>query len=589
MGIAPSRAGAWSAPGLCMRGWQVGELLRSSRRLVSCLARRNGSQAELPWNEALAELSESLGTLSSQDPSAVGVLVGPELYNEEAFAAQALARGVLGLKQLDSLTGVTDAAALWGLQYAAAEPYCGAPLDQLGTADVILCLNSNLPHLHPRAASTIARAVHDGTEMLLLDEVDQGLGTWASTYARHTPGARAAALRCLCDIPTAAAEPDEEEAGWPLPREVARDLLRRLEASRRLAIVFSLAAVGSADAAAMIGQLAVELGAGGSRWVGVYALPAGANAFGVADMLAAGQDRAGYGRLSAAEMLSPASPLRGLLVIGDDLARWVGSRALAELREQLETLIAVSAFPSPTTELADIVLPLATVGEREGSMRTADGRVWWNEAVVQPPGEARPLCEILDLVSAQLGQPTDWANLEALWQELHERAPGYAGIDPAQLRRGTPGEIGPRVLSQDAGTAHLSAAPPAALGTDEERPFVMLTRHDRSSWALDPRCQGAHLLRREARPAQEPYCLLSADDLRELKLRSGQPVRLATTQGAADLPARASLGVPSKVVVLPAEFAELARALLGPGEVDDRHGGVERAPVRASVEAAATT
>jgi len=589
VGVAPSAAGVWGAPGLCMRGWQVGELLGSSRRLLSCTARRNDSQVQVFWDRALADVSEKLSALCSQDPSALGVVVGPGLTNEEAFAAQALARGVLGTLHVDSFHSTSDAAALWGLQYALAESYLAPGFEELRAADLVLCLNSNLQHLHPRAAAAIAQSVENGAEMLLLDEVDQGLGTWASVHARHLPGAKAAALRCLCEVPPEAEGTESDEAQWPLDREVVRELVSRLEGSRRLAIVFSLAAAGSADAAAMVGQLAVELGVSASRWVGVYALPTGSNAFGVADMLATGQNEVRYDRLSAEEMLSPSTPLRGLLVIGDDLARWVGTAGLAQLRERLETLIAFSAFASPTTELADVSLPLAMVGEREGSMRAADGHVWWNQKVLGPAGEARPLTEILDVVSGGFGHLSNWRNLERIWDELRDQAPGYAGVELGALRRGQPGEIGPRVLSQDTGTAYLSAMPRRAPEPDQSQPFLLLTRYDQNSWAADPRCQGSHLLRREAKPDQAAYCLLSPHDLQDLRIRSGDRVRVVTARGVAEVTARASSGVPAKVAVLPRQFAELVQTVLGSGEVDGRHGGVERAPVRGLIEPARAT
>ena len=73
-------------------------------------------------------------------------------------------------------------------------------------------------------------------------------------------------------------------------------------------------------------------------------------------------------------------------------------RADAGARD-LEFLVVQDGFhPTPTTELADLVLPAAIWGEKEGTYTNSERRVSKVNAAVEPPGEARSDFEIfLDL------------------------------------------------------------------------------------------------------------------------------------------------------------------------------------------------
>ncbi|MEA3399702.1 MAG: molybdopterin-dependent oxidoreductase [Armatimonadota bacterium] len=534
-------------------------------------------------------MTEAVGGLedvSSRDPSAVGVLLAPHLTNEEAFSAQAFAREVLGTPHIDGLSAITDAAALWGIEQGFGQPYAGDDLEHLRAADVILCLNSNIQFLHPRAAAAVIRGVERGADLLLLDEVDQGMETWAAVWARHLPGGRPAALRWLCDRGQGPGSTDQAHTALTSP-QAAEELRARLHSSEAVAIVLSSAAIRSAEAAAMVARVAGQVGGDASRAAGLYVFPSGSNAFGVTDMLRAGAGGGTGAGHSAGAMLSETSELRALVVVGDDLSRWIGPDRLSQVRERLETLVAISSFTSPTTELADVVLPMAAVGEKEGSIRTVDGRVWWNQGAVEPPGEARPLNEVLGLLGSRLCEMTRWESLEAIWEELEREVPAYANIGLSRLRSGEPGEV--RTLAspdRERRTHPPEPAPPAA-EPEPDRPFLLVTRHDEGSWTADPRCQASELLRREAKAHRQPYCLVAPEYLAQLRIERGHRVRVSTAHGEIELAARVSEGVPAPVVVLPSRFAELAHVALGADEVDPRHGGVEARLEPAAIESVA--
>jgi len=557
--VLPSSAPGWGASGLCMRGWQVGEILGSRRRLRHPMAWREGAQQRVSWDEALEQAARALRRLRDEDPAAIGIVLGDSLSSEEAFAARRFA-DLLGTPNVASLGLEIDAPAIYGLEQALGAPYRAPKPEELDGVDLFVCVNSNFQHTNPRAAGAMARRVQQGgARMLLIDEVDQGLAVWAEVYARHGPGMRADALRRL-----AAAVSGERGAG-PLDGDDLRALVDAIATSRRLALVFSAAALSGIEEALAVGALAWALRTE-SRWVGTYLLPSGANTFGTLDMLAAGGH--GPGGMSATRMVAAGSGLRGLIVIGEDLGRLYGPAELATLRQRLEFSLAMSSFSSPDTEVADLALPVSMTAEREGTIRRPDGRVWWSQQILEPAGESRHTAVVLDALAAALGESRRWGDRDAIWQAIRDEVPGYRHIEPADLRQGELPAVGldAAPVAAVVDPRILTTLPARAAQTDEEHPYVLAPRSGQGGWTTDSRCQGAHILRREATMFREPYVLMAAEDVADLGVREGADVQVSTESGAVVVRVRSESGMPPGIAVLPTEYPAVLRSLVGGGE-----------------------
>jgi anaerobic selenocysteine-containing dehydrogenase len=273
-----------------------------------------------------------------------------------------------------------------------------------------------------------------------------------------------------------------------------------------------------------------------------------------------------------------------MVVVDDDLGRWVGAEGLAQLRPRLGTLVVLSAFDSPTVQTADVVLPVATVGEREGSVVGQDGRVWWLEAVADAPGEARPVVQALADLSEQMGGEATGPELDKVWQVMTAEVMECSRLDLQSLRAGEPGMVHHGVLTQPTGSPDPANQPHEPLGRAEGREWVLVSRRDENSWAFDPRMRAANLLERDLRRTRAPYVYLNADDIGKLQTRAGRKVEVSTVFGTAEVEIRALEGVPPGVVVLPQQFADTRRTLMGGGEVV-APGGRWWRPVWAAVRA----
>jgi anaerobic selenocysteine-containing dehydrogenase len=136
-----------------------------------------------------------------------------------------------------------------------------------------------------------------------------------------------------------------------------------------------------------------------------------------------------------------------------------GRKALAAL----EFYAHADLFMTPTAELADVVLPVASAFEREALKigfeisEQAQSLIQLRPAVVAPPGEARPDTEIVFDLASRLGLAEQFWNGDIDAAYRHQLGP--SGVSLEQLRD-TPGGV--RVPLQ---TRHAKHAEPDANGT----------------------------------------------------------------------------------------------------------------------------
>jgi predicted molibdopterin-dependent oxidoreductase YjgC len=99
--------------------------------------------------------------------------------------------------------------------------------------------------------------------------------------------------------------------------------------------------------------------------------------------------------------------------------------------------------PTPTTEIADLVLPAAIWGEKEGTYTNSERRVSKVNKAVDPPGEARSDFEIFLSISERLGCREElypgWTTAEDAFNEWRRVSRGrlcdYSGISYAMLAK----------------------------------------------------------------------------------------------------------------------------------------------------------
>ena len=124
--------------------------------------------------------------------------------------------------------------------------------------------------------------------------------------------------------------------------------------------------------------------------------------WGIDESAAARQARPAYPDIVEAAV---AKKIRALWIIATNpLVSYPNQDVLRHGLSNLDFLVVQDGYhPTPTTELADLVLPAAIWGEKEGTYTNSERRVSKVNKAVEPPGEARSDFDIFLAVAEKLG------------------------------------------------------------------------------------------------------------------------------------------------------------------------------------------
>ena len=88
-----------------------------------------------------------------------------------------------------------------------------------------------------------------------------------------------------------------------------------------------------------------------------------------------------------------------------------------------------------TTAKADVVFPLETHAEKDGTVTHPDGRLQRVRPSASRPGDIRPNIQVLAELSSALGHDTGIDSQPSAFAALTNAVPFYSGIDDADHRR----------------------------------------------------------------------------------------------------------------------------------------------------------
>jgi formate dehydrogenase alpha subunit len=87
---------------LCVKGWNIHEFVHSPNRLTRPLMRKNGTLAEVSWDEALDFTASRLREIKEKHGSdSLAFLASAKVTNEENYLIQKFARAAVGTNNVD--------------------------------------------------------------------------------------------------------------------------------------------------------------------------------------------------------------------------------------------------------------------------------------------------------------------------------------------------------------------------------------------------------------------------------------------------------------------------------------------------------
>jgi len=585
---------------LCPKGLSEHHTLTAPGRLTTPLLRdAKGRQRRATWDDALATVADGFRELLDRHgPESVAVLSTGQLVTEEFYTLGKLVRLGLGLAHYDGNTTLCMASAVAGYKLSFGSDGPPGNYDDLAAADVVVLIGANLADNHPLLAPRVL--ANHGAHVITVDPRVTKTAMVADQHLALRPRSDVALLNGIIKIlvdedlvdhdyiaayTTGYDELVAHVARYPLervtretglPADAIRDAALRIGRAERAFVAWTMGvnhSVQGSETVALINTLCLVTGNIGRAGSAPFSITGQCNAMGTREsgFTASMPGYRAYddpaARAELAELLDVdearlptargrAYPdivngvidgrIKGLWIIATNPAVSFPNRELLEdALRRLDLLVVQDGFATPTTALADVVLPAAIWGEKDGTYTNSERRVSRVRKVVEPPGEARADFDIFLDLAAELGVDDElfpgWKEPEDAFEEWRRVSEGrlcdysamtWDDIEAAGgIRWGGDRLYADGVFPTPDGRARLQRVDPVPL-TDRPRdrfPLLLNTGRTVEHWHTRTKTGRVEVLERLA---PEAWVEVNPEDARRHNVRSGDVVRLVSERGA---------------------------------------------------------
>ena len=444
---------------LCPKGLSEHYTLEASNRARYPLLRnKRGRLARISWDEALSTMAEKFrGAQEKYGREALGVVSTGQLVTEEFYMLGKLVQLGLGTKNYDGNTTLCMASAVSGYKRSFGSDGPPGVYEDLAIADVVFLVGANIADNHPILCQYLER--NPGRTLIVADPRVSKTAMMADLYLPLKPRSDIALLNGMIHLliendlidrnyiaaHTIGFEMLEESVRKYTPEYVSQLTGLTPEQIYKTALLYGQAkapfigwtmgvnhSTKGTDTVNAINNLALITGHVGKPGASPFSITGQCNAMGTRE---AGftSSLPGYRKFESAtdrEELAAlwgidkervptsrgwaypdiiegaiAKKIRALWVIATNpVVSFPNFGVLQQSLDGLDFLVVQDGFhPTPTTEVADLVLPAAIWGEKEGTYTNAERRVSKVNRAVSPPGEARADFDIFLDFARKLG------------------------------------------------------------------------------------------------------------------------------------------------------------------------------------------
>lgn len=621
---------------LCPKGLAEHYAIEAESRARHPLLRRDGKLARVAWDEALDTMVQRFGAVQHRyGPESLGVISTGQLVTEEFYALGKLVQLGFGTRNYDGNTTLCMSTAVSGYKRSFGSDGPPGAYEDLESADVILLLGANIAENHPilctrleaNQAATLIVADPRVTKTAMMADLylplkprsDLALvnailrivieeGLYDHTFvAEHTTGFEGLresllpyTLESAAQITGLSPELIRKTAllyarakaafiGWTMGVNHSTKGTETVNAINNLALITRN--IGRAGAAPF--SITGQCNAMGTREAGFSSSLPGYRKFeSVADreelarLWNTAADRIPTKRgLAYPDIIEAAvaGKIHALWIIGTNpLVSFPNIDVLKHALGKLDFLVVQDGFhPTPTTELADLVLPAAVWGEKEGTYTNSERRVSKVNAAVVPPGEARADFDIFLALAERLGCRDEiypgWQGPSDAFEEWRRVSAGrlcdYSGMTYDELEAGggiqwpfpkgsptaaqeTRRLYGDGIFETEDGRARLLPTQwaPFPEQPNGEFPFVLNTGRTVEHWHTRTKTGGISILQRMSPRA---WLEMNPEDAQRLNLKAHDRVDIVSARGrVSKVELRVTEIVAPGQVFLPFHFAE---------------------------------
>ena len=593
---------------LCPKGLSEHYTLQAHNRAKYPLLRKRGKLVRVSWDEALTTLVERFRNVQEKyGPGALGVISTGQLVTEEFYTLGKLVQLGFGTNNYDGNTTLCMASAVSGYKISFGSDGPPGAYEDLEHADVIFLIGANIADNHPILCQYLE--ANRKKKLIVADPRVSKTAMMADLYLPLKPRSDLALLnglayllirynlidRSFIDKHTAGfAELQTFLEAYP-PERVSEITGLSEELIYKTAFLYGRAkaafigwtmgvnhsTLGTATVNAIC-NLALLTGNIGRLGASPFSITGQCNAMGTREAgftasmpgyrkFECEEDRKELARLWGIEEsqipkkrglaypdiieAAVAKRIRALWIIATNpLVSFPNQQVLRHGLSNLDFLVVQDGFhPTPTTELADLVLPAAIWGEKEGTYTNSERRVSKVNKAVDPPGEAWSDFEIFLAIAEKLGCRDKlypgWRTVEDAFNEWRRVSRGrlcdYSGITYQRLEQegpiqwpcpeGAAPNSGARLYTNGHfptpdGRARLVCShwEPFPEQPHQDFPFVLNTGRTVEHWHTGTKTRGVPILEKLSPNA---WLEMNPRDAKRLGLRSHDLVDIISRRG----------------------------------------------------------
>ena len=247
--------------------------------------------------------------------------------------------------------------------------------------------------------------------------------------------------------------------------------------------------------------------------------------------------------------------------------------------KNLDLLVVQELFLSETAQVADIVLPAASVAEKVGTFTNTERRCLRIRQAIEPVGDALPDWQIIAKLSEAMGYLMPYESAEDIFNEITTLTPKiYGGMNYARLgisglqwpcpdadHPGTPFLHKDR-FARGLGKFHAVEYRDPAEMPDEAYPYFLTTGRMFAHFHTGTMTRISPKLDIEQRTG---YVCINPNDARELEISEGDALVLSSRRGDMEAPAKITPSVAPGTLFLPIHFGENPTNVLTNAEAFD--------------------
>ena len=621
----------------CPKGFHLLAPFAAPDRALTPLIRENGSFREAGWDEAIGLFVERFrAVLDEHGPESAAFLSTGQIPMEEMALLGAVAKFGLGMVHGDGNTRQCMATAAVAYKQAFgfdAPPFTYKDFEE---SDLLIFVGANPAISHPIMWNRVGMNEKERTIVV----VDPRRTKTADAADLHLPVAPKSDMALLYSVARELIESDridrefidahtegfEEFAAFVkeftperasretgLAREEIAGLADRIAQAKAVSIWWTMGVNQSHQAvrtAQAIINLCLITGNIGRPGTGPNSITGQANAMGSRLFSNTTSLYAGYSFTEAADRSKVASILgidesvipttnslpyhrilervaegsiKALWIIATNPGHsWIHKTGFFDAMKNLDFLVVQDLYATTeTAAVADLFLPAAGSGEKDGSFINSERRIGVVQKIAEPPGEARSDFDIFRMIAQAAGAGellAEWNSPDAVFRILQRLSAGrpcditgirgYAellergGIQWPYPEAARPEEGERRLFADGAfftsnGRAKLLFSEPEPLPepVDDEYPYLLLTgRGTVVQFHTQTRTGKVEMLNRLC-PA-ECYVEIHPDDASLLGIRDGAKVTVTSRRGAVTVNAKIDDGVQPSQLFMPMHYAE---------------------------------